>query len=250
MLGTFRAELAFLFCLSVPLAIAPGLKAETLPDAPTPQQSQQPPTPPQHVPVPAIRPSNDAAVVHRHWSSVVEPGEKVPALTVHDKLMFAAHEEIRWSTLIPITYSGAYGVLTNSDPKLGTNADDFGKRVGYAAARQAIQRELSDSLLPIAFHEDPRYYRMAYGSYYARTWHAARRIFITQTDSGKKTFDYSDFLGRGAEAALTQTYYPARSQNAEVVFSSWGLSLLGLGVGNVVDEFWPDVRHKFFHLDN
>ena len=178
---------------------------------------------------------------------MVEPGEKIPPMTVRDKLAFPAHEEFRWTTLVPILYSGGYGVLRNSDPKLGTNSDAFGERVGEAALRQGISRELSDSFLPILFHEDPRYYRMAYGSYGARTRHAIRRVFISQKDSGAITFNYSDIVGRGMAAALTQTYYPQASISPKVVFTTWGLSLAALGGGNLFEEFWPDVKHKWFH---
>jgi hypothetical protein len=231
------------------LAVAAGVvRAQTLPDAPPPPpQGQESATPDAHVPVPATRPPTPLALQHRKWSGVVEPGEKIPALTIKDKLMFPVHEEFRWTTAIPILFSGAYGVARNSDPKLGTDAAGFGERVGEAALRQGISRELSDSLLPIALHEDPRYYRMAYGTYSARTEHAIRRVFVSQTDSGTKTFNFADVLGRGMGAALTQTYYPQASIRTGVVLRTWGLSLAALGGGNLFEEFWPDVKRRWFH---
>jgi hypothetical protein len=229
---------------------AAGAHAQNLPEAPAPPQAQEPTTPATHVPVPATRPSSVAALNRRQWSGVVEPGEKIPPLTVREKLLFPAHEEFRWTTAIPILFSGTYGVLRNSDPKLGTDASAFGERMGESALRQGISRELSDSLLPIAFHEDPRYYRMAYGSYTARTEHAIRRVFLSQRDSGAKTFNFSDVLGRGMGAALTQTYYPQASIRPGVVFKTWGLSLAALGGGNLFEEFWPDVKVKLFHKEN
>lgn len=238
------------FALGLALALCPGVgHGQNLPDAPAPPPlGQQPETPPSHVPVPATRLPNVEALNQRQWSGVVEPGEKIPPLTDREKLLFSLHEETRVATtLIPILSSGFYGNLTNSDPKYGTNADSFGERVGASALHQATSRLISDSFLPILLHEDPRYYRQAYGSYGSRTDHALRRIFISQKDSGGQTFNFSDVLGRGMSAALTQAYYPDRSVSAAVVFRSWGVSLAALGGGNMFEEFWPDVKRKLFH---
>ena len=221
--------------------------AQNLPDAPPPPPPQESSTPSSHVAVPATRPPDVASLNHRQWSTVVEPGEKIPPLTVREKLLFPAHEQLRLGTLFPILFSGEYGNLRNSDPKYGSNGEAFGKRIGAAALRQGISKELSDSLLPILLHEDPRYYRQAYGSYRLRTEHAVQRIFITQRDSGSETFNFSGILGRGMNAALTQTYYPQKSIDTNVVLRTWGVSLAGLGGGNLFKEFWPDVKHKLFH---
>ena len=221
-----------------------GLHAVELPDAPTPaaQLQKNPPSP-----VPGTRSNTRAGVRARKWSDVVNPGEKIPQLTVRDKLLFPVHEEFRWTTLVPVLYDAEYGNLRNSDPKYGSNGEAFGKRLGAAALHQATTRVLTDGLLPIAFHEDPRYYRQAYGSYQSRTWHALRRVAFTQSNSGHRTFNFSDILGRGMGAALTQTYYPSRSISGDVVMRTWGYSILALGGGNVFEEFWPDIKAKLFH---
>jgi hypothetical protein len=223
--------------------LPPVLQADTLPDAPTPVQAQKTPPPA----VPGTRSNTRAAVRARRWSDVVNPGERIPRLTVRDKLLFPVHEEFRWTTPIPVLFDSEYGLLTDSDPKFGTNGAAFGERLGAAALHQATTRILTDGLLPIAFREDPRYYRQAYGGYQSRTWHALRRVVITQSDSGNRTFNYSDILGRGMGAALTQTYYPSASVHTDIVMRTWGYSVLALGVGNIFEEFWPDLRAKLFH---
>ena len=47
-------------------------------------------------------------------------------------------------------------------------------------------------------------------------------------------------------AALTQTYYPDASIRPKVVYTTWGYSLVGSASVNLFQEFWPDVKHKFF----
>jgi hypothetical protein len=204
----------------------------SLPDAPAP--------------VPATRPNTPEAVAKRHWQGVIEPGEKVPPLTMGDKLLFPVHEELRPLSLVPIIISGGYGVWTNDDPKWGTTPTALGERIGDAAIRQASIRLLADGLLPAVFHEDPRYYRKTYGSYDSRFTYAVRRLFVDQRDSGQSGFNFSDTLGRGMAAALTQAYYPDRSVHPSVVFRTWGVSLAGSAGVNVFQEFWPDVKVKIF----
>ncbi len=247
-LGKIARMARIVFSGVLAVAVTTG-HAQNVPDAPPPPPlGQQPPTPPTHVPVPATRPPTVEALNKREWSGVVEPGEKIPPFHVRQKLLFPLHEELRpVTTLVPDLYSGGYGVWRNTNPKLGTDAAGFGDRVGEAALRQLISREISDSFLPILLHQDPRYYRQAYGSYFSRTEHVVRRVFITQTDSGHRTFNTSDVLGRGMGAALTQAYYPDRSRSAGVVFRTWGTSLVALGAGDLFEEFWPDVKRKWFH---
>ncbi len=226
-------QIAFLvlFC-----ATAAG--AEDLPDAP-----QQP----SYVPVPATRSPSSQAVKRRQWSVVVEPNEKIPALTSREKLLYPVHETFRWSTPVGILYSGWYGILRDNDPHFGINAAGWGERVGAAALRQESTRFFSDGFLPAAFHEDPRYFRKAYGSYPKRGLYAISRAVVSQRDSGAQGFGFSKVIGRGMSAALTQTYYPESSIGSRVVFISWGISISQLAGANLFDEFWPDVKRKFFH---
>ncbi len=186
---------------------------------------------------------------YKYLSGVVEPDQKVHRMTVRDKLLFPLHEEFQWTSAVPIVFSAGYGVLTDDDPKYGTNPEAFGQRLGAEALHQVSTRVFSDGVLPVLFHEDPRYYRQAYGTYMSRTRHALRRVVISQRDSGAATFNFSDVLGRGMGAALTQAYYPDASRSPDVVFRTWGISVLALAGGNLVEEFWPDVRARLFHHD-
>jgi hypothetical protein len=96
----------------------------------------------------------------------------------------------------------------------------------------------------VIFHEDPRYYRLTYGGYRVRTEYALRRVFVDARNSGNHGFNFSDTLGRGMAAALTQAYYPEASIHPSVVFRTWGISLAGSAGVNIFQEFWPDFKVK------
>ena len=221
-----------------------ALLAAALPSAALAQQpAPELPTAP---PVAATRLNTPAAIERRQWSGVVEPGEMIPALTTRDKLFFPLHEQLRPIVILPALIAGGYGVLRDSDPRFGTNSEGFGERVGAAALRQGATRFFSDGLLPAITHEDPRYYRRATGSFSSRSLYAISRVFIVKTDSGRQGFNFSDTLGRGMSAALTQTYYPEASIGKGVVFRTWGFSLSGLGAVNLFQEFWPDIKRMVY----
>ena len=234
-----RLGRVFLFCAA---AYAAAACAENLPEAPNARPQDD-----THITVPATRSSDAAAVQKRHWSDIVEPGEKVPALTVRDKLLFPVHETFRWSTPAALLYSGWYGILRDNNPHFGVDAAGFGERLGSSAIRQEGSRFFSDGFFPILFHEDPRYYRKAYGSYSTRAFYSISRAVVTQRDSGGSGFNTSKVLGRGFSAALTQAYYPQASIAPRVVFTTWGISLTQLAAADFFDEFWPDVKRKLFH---
>jgi hypothetical protein len=203
-------------------------------------QTPLPDAPPAHA-------SDTSRVAPSKWYGVVDPGESVPPLHPHDKMMFWLHEEVNPIGLLPAFISAGYSQLTNGDPKYGSDSGAFGERLGAIALREASLRFFSDSLMPTLTHEDPRYFRKAYGGVKARGWYAVERILVNQRDDGSKGFNYSDTIGRLAGSGLTMTYYPHPSANYRVALSGWGFSLAGAAGNNLLLEFWPDVRDKLFH---
>lgn len=159
------------------------------------------------------------------------------------KLKFSFHEMTEPVGLIPAVISGGLGVYTNSDPKYGTDAGGFAERFGAAVVRQASFRFLSDGVFPAITREDPRYYRMGKShGLLKRAGYALTREFITRTDNGGRSFNYSDVAGRAIGAALTQAYYPGVSRGATVVFRTFGVAIGGEMGLNFMREFYTPSR--------
>jgi hypothetical protein len=210
-----------------------GQSAQQLPNAP-------PASSPAHA-------SGDPTFAPSKWYGVVDPGETVPPLYPRDKMVFWIHEDIRPAGWIPAIISSGFGQLTTGDPDYGSDSAAFGDRLGAAVIRDTSMRFFSDSLLPTFTHEDPRYYREAYGSIGSRAKYAAERTLISQRDNGSSGFNYSVVFGHLIASALTPTYYPAPSANGRVVVTTWVLSLAGDAGGKLFAEFWPDARDLIFH---
>jgi hypothetical protein len=148
-------------------------------------------------------------------------------------------------TLLPAVYSAGYEQLFNTDPKYGHDAGAFGDKFGAAMLRRASVRIFSDGVLAAAFHQDPRYYRIAQGSIIHRGLLSARQALVRRRDDGASQFNYSGIVGRAAAAALVVTYYPEPSVTAAVVANTFWTSIVTDAGGNLVVEFLPSIVHKF-----
>jgi hypothetical protein len=106
---------------------------------------------------------------------------------------------------------------------------------------------MTEALVPIATHEDPRYFRRGEGSILYRTGYALKQIVVSRTDSGGRTFNLSEWGGNAIAVAISNAYYPdtrTASDNAERLLIACGTDAFS----NVLKEFWPDVKKKLQQL--
>jgi hypothetical protein len=181
----------------------------------------------------------------RRYAQVIEPGQKAAEFTPPEKLVFSLTEIVRPITILPSLYSASYEQLFNSDPKYGHDAGAFGEKFGASMLRRASLRVFSDGVFASAFHQDPRYYRVAQGSIFHRTLFSLRQAVIRRGDDGENQFNYSGIAGRAVSAALTVTYYPEPSVTAKVVGTTFAYSIASDAGGNLLLEFLPNIIRKF-----
>ncbi|MEO6923048.1 MAG: hypothetical protein ABI142_04430 [Bryocella sp.] len=178
----------------------------------------------------------------------IQPGERAQTLTARDKFIFGFHDMVAPFSFVEYLASASYSHITNGQPNYGVNSEAFGKRFGAAVLRDATEDLLSESLLAGAFHEDPRYYVMGSGhNFFKRVIYAVTRPIIGRTDSGHRTINAAVLIGYAGGAATTYAYYPAINQNFHDTAATYGGSLAGTAVGNVIAEFWTSV-FRDFHL--
>jgi hypothetical protein len=136
--------------------------------------------------------------------------------------------------------------VTDGSPNYGSNGRGFAQRLGAAAARDSSEGIFSDSILAPVLHEDPRYYRMGPGrNFFVRLIYSGTRPLITRTDGGHLTPNFAQLGGNLAGSALTQAYYPQLNRGATQVLETFGGSIGGSAIGDVVSEFYGDFTHLF-----
>jgi hypothetical protein len=86
-----------------------------------------------------------------------------------------------------------------------------------------------------------------------RIVYSMSRIVITREDSGHDTFNFSGILGMGMGIGLSDAYYPRQSVGGGELESRLITSLSSSALGNLLPEFWPDVKKhlvRFKHTNS
>ncbi len=176
------------------------------------------------------------------------PGQSAPRLTVSDKVALGFKDAFSPFALVGITASAGYSHLTNGSPNYGTNSTAFGQRFGAAAARDTSEGLFTDCIMAPILHEDPRYYQMGDGhNFFKRVIYSATRVIITRTDGGRTSPNLALLSGYAGSSAMTNLYYPQLNRGFHQTTLTFGGSLGGAVVGNLVSEFLSDTL-QFVHL--
>jgi hypothetical protein len=136
---------------------------------------------------------------------------------------------------------------TNTYPEFHQGAAAYGGYYWHTFADSGVENYLTGAIFPAITHEDPRYYTLFREGFFHRTRYAISRLWITKNDAGASRFNVSEILGSGVAAEVSSRYYPRHERAASETLERWASQLLNDGVGNVFEEFWPDIHHKFFH---
>jgi hypothetical protein len=167
-------------------------------------------------------------------------------ITAKQKMTIAAKDSFDYPlVLLAATFAGL-DQLTNSDPSFGQGVKGYAHRLGAWYADEAIGNMFTEGIFPAMFHQDPRYFRKGSGSIMSRTGYALSRVIITDRDGGAKQFNYSEWLGNATGVAISQAYHPDNRTAAdatEFLFEQVATD----AISQVLKEFWPDIKHKFFH---
>ena len=133
------------------------------------------------------------------------------------------------------------------DPWSGQGFTGYGKRYAVGFANQAIGSVMTGAVFPALLRQDPRYFQRNRGGFLRRFAYAGARIFVTRGDSGKMQFNYSEFAGNAAAAAVSNLYEPASSRTLSNARSTWETQIAIDAIGYEAKEFWPDLRRKLSH---
>jgi hypothetical protein len=167
-------------------------------------------------------------------------------ITAQQKLIIGAKDSFDYPLVMLAGVIAGFGQLTNQNPSFGQGLAGYGRRLGTSYADQAIGNMMTEAMYPSLLHEDPRYFRRGHGSIGSRTWYALTRVMVTRTDSGGRRFNFSEWMGNATAVAISNSYYPdnrTAAANASKLCQQVGTDALS----QVLKEFWPDIKQKFFH---
>jgi hypothetical protein len=135
--------------------------------------------------------------------------------------------------------------LDNNNPSFGQGLQGYAKRYAAELADQSIGNMMTESLMPIALHQDPRYFQILDGPKRHRLFYAMSRIFVTKTDSGRSSINTSELLGNAIAVGISNAYYRDNRDVTDNV-AKWGTQIGTDMVSNILKEFWPDIKRRYF----
>jgi hypothetical protein len=180
-----------------------------------------------------------------NYQTVSDPNRAYVPLRVRDKWTLFIKETVDPYTFASAAAGAALSQSDNDAPKYGVGGGAYLRRFGAAQADLTTQNFFSDAVLASLFHEDPRYFRKGPSSpVLHRVAYAVSRVAIARRDSGRDAFNFSGVIGMCLGIGLSNAYYPAKSVNGEEMGSRVITSLASAALGNLLPEFWPDVKAK------
>jgi hypothetical protein len=176
----------------------------------------------------------------------VSAGSQLPPQSAKGKLLNATQDSFDYSSFVFVGALAGIALAQRSTPEFGHGSAGYGRYYWHSLVDQTDENYLVEGFMPILFRQDTRYYTLGRGGVLKRSFYAVSRAVITRTDAGESAANYSELIGAGAAAGLSNLYYPGRERTWTKTGQRWVLNV-GLDVmAQTFKEFWPDVNHKLF----
>ena len=222
-------------------ALVPASPAEILPDAAWPQTSAQSPGPPTSSPpseqAPASR-GSDSGVI-----ALLPPTISLKRLTAKDKFQIYIHQNFGPQNFI-LPAVGAGFLMLHPPPHYPHDWEDGGGAFGRCGmenrSRRAPRGERVSCWQSLPGMKGPRYVPSGSKNALVRTFHAVAFTFADKTDSGHKTFAFSNFAGAAAGGFVGMVLLPDGYNDATHAEQRALRGLATAAVRNIVTEFRPE----------
>jgi hypothetical protein len=177
----------------------------------------------------------------------VSTDETLPPQTVKDKFVTASEDSFDYSSLIIPGALAGLSMARNATPEFHQGAAGYARYYWHSFVDQTSENYMVEFIVPSITHQDTRLYTLGRGGFLKRTGYALSRVVVTRSDSGEHVFNYSEVIGSGASAGLSNLYYPSAERGMGNTGRQWGTDI-GIDAATFVfKEFWPDINHKLFH---
>jgi hypothetical protein len=146
--------------------------------------------------------------------------------------------------------AGGYHEINDGGTGFEWGARGYGERAGAAYLDAFTGNILGNGVMPSIFHQDPRYFRLGYGTTTHRVLYALKtNVMCKHDNTGRWEPNISNIGGNILGGAISNLYYPSTNSGISETFSNGLLVTAEGGFGSLFDEFWPDLSRRFLHKD-
>jgi len=141
----------------------------------------------------------------------------------------------------------AVSQANNTPSEWGQGAAGFGKRLANSFAKHVLKKGIQYPVAK-AFHEELSYHPSGKAGFRPRLTYALLGVVLThKTTTGQRTVSKGELAGAFGSGFISRLWQPASVRTVSAAFGSAGLTLGVDAAGNVVREFWPEIRHPHSH---
>lgn len=265
----------------------PVASAKALPEAPEPAFPQQPNAGPQQQQTSPQSQEDGAGGRQTKRILGILPNFRAVSADTHlppqsprEKFVGFAQDSFDYSGFILAGMVAGVGQIQGSVPEFGSGFPAYGRYYWHSFVDSTSENFWVEFALPVALHQDARYYTLGnrnrvknhgdgcpspdasadaapaagncvqykHNGIVKRAGYALSRVLVTRSDKGGNEFNYSEVVGSGAAAGLSNFYYPASNRGWNKTGQRWALNIGIDGASFVAKEFWPDINHAIFHI--
>jgi hypothetical protein len=168
-------------------------------------------------------------------------------ITTRDKFGIAVKDSFDTPVYFTTAFFAGLSQARGSDNNIyGQGVKGFAHRYGISYADQVVGNFFPEAIVPTLFHMDPRYFRKGEGSVKSRFGYALGHIFVARTDKGQTTFNSPEIIGNAMASIAAMAYHP-HERTANDAMNQFAFTYIAPDMfGQVLKEFWPDVKLKLF----
>jgi hypothetical protein len=214
------------------LAQQPSASGQDHPDAPSTTQANN--SAPRHSPSGAF-----FSTLQRKSLVFPDIATSEGPLSSGEKFQLFVNNSISLSRLFASAAGAGIGQATNSPEGYGQGGEGYGKRFGASMARNASSNFFGTFLLASALHQDPRFFPQRNPTFGGSVKYAVRRLFITRSDSGHDTANWSGLLGPALGEGLANAYWPEGQRTAGDTLHRYGVDMATTVGYNILRNYWP-----------
>jgi len=134
----------------------------------------------------------------------------------------------------------------NVPQEWGRTWSGVGKRYLAREADVAISNSIEAGLGAI-WGEDPRYIAAPRGSVRSRIGYAAKTVMLAQRRDGRLAPAWGRYAGNTLNNVIENSWLPPSMTTPTQTVVRSAAGLLGRLIGNLWEEFWPDLRKRIIH---
>jgi hypothetical protein len=160
-------------------------------------------------------------------------------LSTREKFELFVNNSISVSSLFSSTVGSVVTQASNSPEGYGQGGEGYAKRFGSSMARNASSNFFGAFLLASTLHHDPRFFPQKDPTFGRSVKYSVQRLFVTRTDNGGSTANWSGLLGPLVAEGLANAYWPKRERTAGDTLQRYGLDLATTAGYNMLRNYWP-----------